>query len=192
MNPRAPRWPGQGTARAGLSCRRGTRGSGLPSHPGLPRLPPLGRERESGGLLQILQPFVGRVPRVSVSAAPDCCFSRLEQSGQDLCPSILTSSDSRPLGWIKLGTTRNPRKRRGWRPRVTLIRSGIELRRARRPSRSPPPRKGDRKKKIAQIAGGLHEDRYPSCKGEICVSSRNKTEAILFPTLNKSEGPVEA
>lgn len=47
--------------------------------------------------LQGLQPFVGRIPRVSVSAALGCGFSRLEQSGQDLCSSILTSSDSRPL-----------------------------------------------------------------------------------------------
>lgn len=159
--------------------------------PGTPAPTAAGTGEGEWGLLQILQPLVGRVPRVSVSAAPDCYFSRLEQSGQVLCPSILTSSDSRPLGWIKLGTTRNPRKRRGWRPRVTLIRSGIELSRARRPSRSPPPERVTGKK-IAQIAGGLHKDRYPSCNGKICVSSRNKTETILFPTLNKSEGPVEA
>lgn len=57
--------PAQGTSKADLSCCRGTRGSGLPWHPGLPRLPLLRRERESGVLassesLPGLQPLVGR------------------------------------------------------------------------------------------------------------------------------------
>lgn len=62
MNPRAPSWPGQGTTRAGLSCCRGTQGSGLPRHPGLPRLPLLGPERESGGSCRFFSPSWGAFP----------------------------------------------------------------------------------------------------------------------------------
>lgn len=154
VNPRAPSWPGHPSSG---SCWG--RSVLLPWHarlwavvaPGAPAPSAAGAGEGERGLLQVLSlcrvfsPLWGVFPEFQFPLPSIAGFSRLEQSGQDLCPSILTSSDSRPLGWIKLGTTRNPRKGRGWRPRVTLIRSGIEMSRARRPSWSPPPERVTKK-----------------------------------------------
>ena len=113
--------PAQGTAKAGLSCCRGTRGSGLSWHQGLSRLPLLGRKGREGflrvlSLSRVFSPLWGVFPEFRFPLPSIAVFPRLEQSGQNLCPSILTGFDSRPLGWIKLGTTRNPPQEAGLGP----------------------------------------------------------------------------
>lgn len=99
---------------------------------------------EEWGLLQVLSlcrvlsPLWGVFPGSGFRSPRLLSFvSGALQSGS--LPLHPPSPDSRPLSSIKLGTARNPLKGRGWLQRVMLIRSEIEMRRARRPSRSPPP-----------------------------------------------------
>lgn len=90
-----------------------------------------------------------------------------------------------PAPWLdQIRDDTKSRKGRGWRPRVTLIRSGIEMSRARPLSWSPPPERVTGK--IAQIAGGLHKDRYPSCNGKICFF-QNRILSSSPPLTNQKD-----